>query len=37
MAESGFRGKSMKLVAFDVAEGYAAVNPLLLKKFEADD
>ncbi len=36
MAESGFRGKSMKLVAFDVAEGYAAVNPLLLKKFDKD-
>jgi hypothetical protein len=36
MAESGFRGKSMKSVAFDVAEGYAAVNPLLLKKFDKD-
>ena len=36
MAESGFRGKSLKLVAFDVAEGYAAINPLLLKKFDKD-
>jgi len=36
MAESGFKGKSMKSVAFDVAEGYAAVNPLFLKKFDKD-
>jgi len=34
MAESGFKGKSMKAVAFDVAEGYISVNPLFLKKFD---
>ncbi len=36
MAETGFRGKSMKSVAFDVAEGYIAVNPLFLKKFDKE-
>jgi hypothetical protein len=36
MAESGFRGKSMKSVATDVAEGYVSVNPLFLKKFDKD-
>lgn len=36
MAESGFRGKSMKSVAVDVAEGYVSVNPLFLKKFDKD-
>jgi hypothetical protein len=36
MAESGFRGKSMKSVAADVAEGYVSVNPLFLKKFDND-
>ncbi len=35
MAET-FRGKSMKAVAVDVAEGYASVNPLFLKKFDKD-
>lgn len=34
MAESGFRGKSMKVVAMDVAEGYISVNPLFVKKFD---
>jgi hypothetical protein len=34
MAESGFKGKSMKAVAGDVAEGYISVNPLLIKKFD---
>ncbi|HEX9021186.1 MAG TPA: hypothetical protein VF903_07985 [Nitrospirota bacterium] len=34
MAESGFKGKSMKVVAVDVAEGYLTVNPLFLKKFD---
>jgi hypothetical protein len=34
MAESGFRGKSMRAVAVDVAEGYVSVNPLLIKKFD---
>lgn len=36
MAESGFKGKNMKAVAFDVAEGYVSVNPLFLKKFDKD-
>jgi len=36
MAESGFKGKSMKAVASDVAEGYVSVNPLFLKKFDKD-
>ena len=36
MAESGFRGKSMKAVASDVAEGFVSVNPLFLKKFDKD-
>ncbi len=36
MAESGFRGKSMRVVAIDVAEGYLSVNPLFLKKFDKD-
>jgi hypothetical protein len=36
MAESGFKGKSMKAVAVDVAEGYISVNPLLVKKFDQD-
>ncbi len=36
MAETGFKGKSMKSVAFDVAEGYISVNPLFLKKFDKD-
>jgi hypothetical protein len=36
MAESGFRGKSMKAVAVDVAEGFVSVNPLFLKKFDKD-
>ena len=36
MAESGFKGKSMKAVAVDVAEGYVSVNPLFLKTFDKD-
>lgn len=36
MAESGYKGKSMKAVAVDVAEGYISVNPLFLKKFDRD-
>ena len=36
MAESGFRGKSMKVVSLDVGEGYISVNPLFLKKFDKD-
>jgi len=36
MAEGDFRGKSMKVIAVDVAEGYISVNPLFLKKFDKD-
>jgi hypothetical protein len=36
MAESGFKGKSMKMVALDVADGFITVNPLFLKKFDKD-
>jgi len=36
VAESGFKGKSMKAVASDVAEGYISVNPLFLKRFDKD-
>jgi len=34
MADSAFKGKSMKGVASDVAEGLISVNPLFLKKFD---
>jgi hypothetical protein len=34
--EGGFRGKSMKAIATDVAEGYIMVNPLFVKKFDKD-
>jgi hypothetical protein len=34
--EGGFRGKSMKAIATDVAEGYITVNPLFVKKFDKD-
>jgi hypothetical protein len=36
LVENGFRGKSMRVVAMDVAEGYVSVNPLFLKKFDKD-
>jgi hypothetical protein len=36
MAEGGFRGKSMRVVAMDVADGYISVNPLFVKKFDND-
>jgi hypothetical protein len=36
MAEGGFRGKSMRVVAIDVADGYISVNPLFLKKFDKE-
>jgi hypothetical protein len=35
MAEGGFRGKSVKAITTDVAEGYISVNPIFLKKFDA--
>jgi hypothetical protein len=34
--EGGFRGRSMKAIAVDVAEGFITVNPLFLKKFDKD-
>jgi hypothetical protein len=34
--EGGFRGKSMKAIASDVAEGFITVNPLFVKKFDKD-
>jgi len=33
---STIRGKSCKSVAFDVAEGYTAVNPLFLKPLDEE-
>ncbi|MBA4374399.1 MAG: hypothetical protein C0402_16225 [Thermodesulfovibrio sp.] len=33
---SGVRGKSIKALIRDVAEGYVAVNPLFLKSFEPE-
>lgn len=36
MADSGFRGKSAKATATDVAEGYASINPIFLKKYDKD-
>lgn len=34
MAESGFKGKSLKAIMNDVAEGLISINPLFLKKFD---
>lgn len=36
MAESGFRGKSLRAITNDVAEGLISINPLFLKKFDKD-
>jgi hypothetical protein len=30
------RGKSLKAIAFDIAEGYAVVNPLFLKPLDGE-
>ena len=30
------RGKSLKALTFDIAEGYIAVNPIFLKSFEPE-
>jgi hypothetical protein len=30
------RGKSIKAITFDIAEGYLAVNPIFLKMFEPE-
>ncbi len=32
---ANFRGKSFKAIVRDVAEGYAVINPIFLKPFEA--
>jgi hypothetical protein len=32
----GIGGKSMKQVAMDVIDGFTAINPLFLKKFDND-
>jgi hypothetical protein len=32
----GIRGKSIKSVTFDIAEGYVTVNPLFLKPLDAE-
>jgi hypothetical protein len=34
--ESGFKGKSLKAIAGDVADGYITVNPLFVKRFDKD-
>ncbi len=37
MAESGgFKGKSLKAILNDVAEGLISINPLFLKKFDKE-
>ncbi len=36
MPTSSIRGKSLKAVAYDIAEGYIAVNPLFLKPLDTD-
>lgn len=33
---ANIRGKSLKAVVRDVAEGYATVNPIFLKSFDAE-
>lgn len=34
---SSIRGKSLKSVAMDIAEGYVIVNPIFLKSIEAEE
>lgn len=34
---SNFRGKSLKAIAQDIAEGYVTVNPLFLKPLDNDN
>lgn len=36
MATISIRGKSLKAVAYDIAEGYITVNPLYLKTVDAE-
>jgi hypothetical protein len=33
---STIRGKSLKAITFDIADGYVVVNPLFLKSLEKD-
>jgi len=33
MSDDGLRGKNIELVAREIADGYAFVNPMYLKKF----
>ncbi len=33
---SHVRGKSLKTIAFDIAEGYTVMNPLFLKPFDPE-
>jgi hypothetical protein len=36
MAEGSFKGRSLKAVTSDVAEGLISINPLFLKKFDKE-
>jgi hypothetical protein len=36
MAEGSFKGRSLRAVTNDVAEGLISINPLFLKKFDKD-
>jgi len=36
MPVSSIRGKSLKAMAYDIADGYVAVNPLFLKPLDID-
>lgn len=36
MPTSSIRGKSLKAVAYDIADGYVTVNPLFLKPLDID-
>lgn len=33
---AGIRGKSLKAILFDIAEGYVTVNPIFLKSMDAE-
>lgn len=36
MPASSIRGKSLKAMAYDIADGYVTVNPLFLKPLDID-
>lgn len=36
MGEDQFRGKGVAAVAKDISEGYLALNPLIMKRFEKE-